>query len=54
MALPATCLAELVILGAQVVTMRAGEPRTEAFAVAEERVLRVGIKRASSTLMAPW
>ena len=42
MALPATCLAELVILGAQVVTMRAGEPRTEAFAVAEERVLRVG------------
>lgn len=42
MALPATCLAELVILGAQVVTMRAGQPRAEAFAVAEHRLLRVG------------
>ncbi|GDX82478.1 amidohydrolase [Deltaproteobacteria bacterium] len=42
MASPLDCVADLVVIGAQVVTMNAAQPRAEAFAVADGVVVRVG------------
>ncbi len=42
MASPLDCVAELVVIGAHVVTMNAAQPRAEGFAIADGVVVRVG------------